>query len=165
MEIIKITNAKSDLFIKGIFYAPLFDREIKINIDPDVDMKYAEMCAEHFNNLSEKMVDEFCEMAINYCEFMREGWADFGYDDIVAEINKAIPNRLKGREVLKFISDPQMYIELPEENIPGYSITSDCIWEPEHQLEWIIKGNRNLYVGEVRGLNAWDNESEYECDY
>ena len=31
-------------------------------------MAYAEQCVEHFNHLSDQMIDQFCEMAIAYCE-------------------------------------------------------------------------------------------------
>lgn len=31
-------------------------------------MAYAEQCVEHSNHLSGQMIDQFCEMAIAYCE-------------------------------------------------------------------------------------------------
>lgn len=162
MSLIRITNAENDLFIEGTFHSTLFNCEIGINIDPEVDMEYAEMCVEHFNSLSDDMIDEFCEMAIRYCEFMREEWADFGYDDIVEEIENTIPKKVEGRNILQFISSPTMYIMPPEQNIPGYSIECDCIWEPEHGLDWIIRENKNLYVGQSEALGAWCDDEEYE---
>ena len=162
MGLIRITNAESDLFIEGVFYSTLFHCEIGINIDPDVDMEYAEMCAEHFNSLSDRMIDEFCDMAVRYCEFMHEEWADFGYDDIVEEINTAIPEKVEGREILKFISSPTMYVMPPEQNVPGYSIECNCIWEPEHGLDWIIRDDKNLYVGQSEALGAWLDDDAYE---
>ena len=63
------------------------------------------------------------------------------------------------------MTTPEMYIEPPEETISGYTISSACIWEPEHALDWIIRGNKNLYVGPCEGMNAWMEEEDYECPF
>ena len=163
MSLITITQQQDDLFIEGTLFVPLFKNNIKVYIEQEVDIKYAESCAEHFTTLSDAMIDEFCSKAIEYCEFMREEWGDFDiYDNIVDSINEKIPERIFGREILKFISSPRMYIMPPKENIPGYNIECDCVWEPEHGLDWIIRGNRTLYVGQSEGLGAWCDDDEYE---
>ena len=98
---------------------------------------------------------------------MRKEWAEFEdiYPDIVEAIQREIPKRLHGREVLSFLTTPEMYIESPEEAISGYTISSACIWEPEHALDWIIRGNKNLYVGPCEGMGAWMEEEDYECPF
>lgn len=97
---------------------------------------------------------------------MREEWAEFEdmYPDIVEAIQREIPKRLHGREVLSFLTTPEMYIESPEETISGYT-SSACIWEPEHALDWIIRGNKNLYVDPCEGMGAWMEEKDYECPF
>lgn len=158
---------QDEYYQNGTFASVLFQRQIPIHIDPEADMAYAEQCVEHFNHLSDQMIDQFCKMAIAYCEFMREEWAEFEdiYPDIVEAIQREIPKRLHGREVLSFLTTPEMYIEPPEETISGYTISSACIWEPEHALDWIIRGNKNLYAGPCEGMSAWMEEEDYECPF
>ena len=67
---------QDEYYQNGTFTSVLFQRQIPIHIDPEVDMAYAEQCVEHFNHLSDQMIDQFCKMAIAYCEFMREEWAE-----------------------------------------------------------------------------------------
>ena len=75
---------------------------------------------------------------------------------------REIPEKLHGREVLAFLTTPEMYIEPPEEAVSGYSISSACVWEPEHALDWIICGDKILYVGPCEGMGAWQEEEDYE---
>lgn len=155
---------EDEYYQNGTFASVLFQRAIPVHIDPEVDMAYAEQCVEHFNHLSDQMIDKFCEMAIAYCEFMRKEWKEFEdvYPDIVEDIQREIPEKLHGREVLAFLTTPEMYIEPPEEAVCGYSISSACVWEPEHALDWIIRGNKILYVGPCEGMGAWQEEEDYE---
>lgn len=155
---------QDEYFRNGTFASVLFQRAIPVHIDPEVDMAYAKQCVEHFNHLSDQMIDKFCEMAIAYCEFMRKEWKEFEdvYPDIVEDIQREIPEKLHGREVLAFLTTPEMYIEPPEEAVCGYSISSACVWEPEHALDWIIRGDKILYVGPCEGMGAWQEEEDYE---
>ena len=59
---------QDEYYQSGTFASVLFQRQIPVHIDPEVDMAYAEQCVEHFNHLSDQMIDQFCEMAIAYCE-------------------------------------------------------------------------------------------------
>lgn len=154
---------EDEYYQNGTFASVLFQRAIPVHIDSEVDMAYAEQCVEHFNHLSDQMIDKFCEMAIAYCEFMRKEWKEFEdvYPDIVEDIQREIPEKLHGREVLAFLTTPEMYIEPPEGAVSGYSISSACIWEPEHALDWIIRGDKILYVGPCEGMGAWQEEEDY----
>lgn len=159
---------KRGLFVVGTFHSSLFGTQMKINIDPEVSREYAQRCVDHFNSLSESQINEFCRMAIAYCNFMREAWGDFSeiYGDIVDDIDRNIPKDISGRDIMRFISRMEMYIvEPPEQDVPAYSISGDCIWEPEHQLDWIIRGERTLYVGPCDGLGAWCDDDEYACPW
>lgn len=94
----------------------------------------------------------------------RKEWKEFEdvYPDIVEDIQREIPEKLHGREVLAFLTTPEMYIEPPEEAVSGYSISSACVWEPEPALDWIIRGDKILYVGPCEGMGAWQEEEDYE---
>lgn len=48
---------QDEYYQNGTFASVLFQRQIPIHIDPEVDMAYAEQCVEHFNHLSDQMID------------------------------------------------------------------------------------------------------------
>ena len=42
-------------------------------------------------------------------------------------------------------------------------MTLNCDWEPEHGMEWIIKGDKALYIGPFNGgASPWDEEEEFK---
>lgn len=167
MGLIKNIVTEDECFLKGNVFVPLFDCEAEVWIENSVDMAYAEKCAEHLVNLDDKMIDAFCDMAIKYCKFMIEEWGDFSdiYGDISNDINKCIPEDIVRRDILKYISRPHLYVFPPEKDETGYNVECDCVWEPEHGLDLIIRGDRVLYVGQSEGLGAWADDEEYEWDY
>ncbi len=167
MALIKNIVKNNDSFFLGKLFAPLFDREIDVWIENSADFAYAEKCAEKFISLSDEMIDKFCERSIAYYRYMLEQWGDFSdiYGDIEDEINNIIPENVEGREILKYISRPHLYVFEPEGEGTGYIMECDCVWEPEHQLSLIILDGRVLYVGPSEGLGPWEDESDYEMPY
>lgn len=163
MSIIKNVKEADDCFLKGTLFSPIFKESIEVWIEKDVSMEYAEKCAEHFTNLSDSFVDDFCNRAVEYYEFMREEWEEYEiFEDISDEIEQTMPEDIEGREILKYISSPQMFIFVPQGDMVGYNVECECVWEPEHGLDWIIRGNKTLYVGQAEGLGAWADDEEYE---
>lgn len=76
-----------------------------------------------------------------------------------------MPEKVTGREILKYITPNAMYVEAPEKNIPAFTIECECVWEPEHGLEWIVRGDRVLYVGGSLGFGPWAGDEEYAVVY
>ncbi len=167
MALIKNIVKDDDSFFLGKLYVPLFESEIDVWIENTADFGYAEKCAENFVSLSDELIDKFCERAIAYYRYMLEQWNDFAdiYGDIVEDINDTVPENVEGREILKYISRPHMYVFEPKGEGIGYDIECDCVWEPEHQLDLIIRNNEVLYVGPSEGLGPWEDEEEYEMPY
>ena len=165
MGYIKDLHEMNDCFLAGRLDVPLFGGEIEVEIkrDPAVDPAYAEKCAEHLVNLSDKMIDELCEKAIRYCNFMREQWRDFSdiYPDIAEDINTNIPEDVSGRDILKYIFKPVLFISAPKGDGTGYTIEAQCVWEPEHGVDMIFRDNKVLYVADPEGLGAWEDDEEY----
>ena len=154
-----------ECYLSGRLNVPLFggDIEVMIEREPAVDPAYAEKCAEHLANLSDEMIDEFCRRAVRYCNYMREEWGDFAdiYPDIKEGIDTNIPEDVSGRDILKYIFDPVLFISAPEGDGTGYAVEAGCVWEPEHGLDLIIRDDRVLYVADPVGLSAWEDEEEY----
>lgn len=167
MALIKNIVKDDDLFSAGKLYAPLFEKEIDVWIENGVGFEYAEKCAEDFVNLNDEAIEVFCERSIAYYRYMLEEWGDFSeiYGGIVDKINTEIPEDVRGREILKFISNPHIYVVEPTGEGVGCILEADCVWEPEHQLSLIIRDGKVLYVGPSEGLGPWEDEEEYEMPY
>lgn len=152
METQKIRNLrKGEFFYEGIIFFPLFNRDIAVYVHFDVPLEYADKCVEHLENLSDEMINSFCKGAINYCESFREFFDELEID---------IPENLKGRDILKYIEPKAMIIENPQENEQAFHMECYCDWELEHALEWTVRGNEVLYVGEFHNESPWC-EKEY----
>lgn len=167
MGIIKNIEQADEMFQKGSLYVPMFGRDIEVWIENEAEMDYAERCAEHLTALSDEMIDTICEKSVIYYQFMLEEWGDFEEvsGGILNEIRNTIPEDAEGRDILKYITSPSLYILSPESDDIGYSIECGCVWEPEHGLEIIIRNNTVLYVGPAEGLGAWEDDDVYEIDY
>ena len=96
---------------------------------------------------------------------MYEEWKAMGiYDDITRDIEPVINGYKEGKSLLKYLTKPGLYIELPE-NIDeiGYVIQTECPWEPEHMCAIVILENELKYVGPSEGNTPWDDDDEYYC--
>ena len=166
MGLIKDIQEMDSCFLAGRLDVPLFGTEIEVEIerDPAVDPAYAEKCAEHLVNLSDEMIDELCEKAVRYCNFMRAQWGDFSdiYPDVAEDIDTNIPEDISGRDILRYIFKPVLFISEPEGEGIGYSVEAQCVWEPEHGIDMIIRDDRVLYAASPEGLGAWADDDEYE---
>lgn len=165
MGLIKDLHEMDDCFLSGTLDVPLFGGQIEVEIDRDADLDpdYAEKCAEHLVDLSDEMIDTFCERAVAYCNFMREQWRDFSdiYPDIAEDIDTNIPEDVSGRDILKYIFKPVLFISVPKGDGTGYTVEAQCVWEPEHGVDMIFRDNKVLYVADPEGLGAWEDDEEY----
>ena len=68
-----ITNIeKGEYGLEGFTRWELFDKEIEVGIDEEVDIAYAEKCAEALNNLPEETIGAIWEAAKKYCLYFKE---------------------------------------------------------------------------------------------
>ncbi len=147
METRKIQNLhKGRFFNEGIIYFPLFDTDIAVYMDFDVPLAYAEKCIDHLENLSDDVINAFCIGAVRYCESFR---------DLFDELEVDIPEGINGREILRYIEPKVIIIEKPLGNEPAFHMECTCAWEIEHALEWSVRGNTVLFVGEFCDENPW----------
>lgn len=167
MSIIQHRRKEDDCFDIGSAFIPLFNSEIDVWIENSVSPEYAESCAKHLAELSAELTDRICERAVAYLRFMKEEWKDFESvsGGILDTINSTIPETVHGREILQYITSPGMFILSPSNSSIGYAINCNCIWEPEHGMDIIIRDDRLLYVGPSEGFTAWEDDDLYETDY
>ena len=149
MEIIR--NIESGEFgIEGEVFFRRFDKFIALSIEDD-NIDFAEKCANYLNELSDDVVDSVCEASIRYCNSFLEA---------IGELPKACD---KPSEVLGLIYPSVLLVPYPEnESEPVIHMELNCEWEPEHGMEWVIRGNKVLYVGAFNGEDPWSDFSQKE---
>lgn len=103
-----ITNIhkEDDFFDLGILDSTLFHKEIEVWIENDAGVDYAQLCAEHFSQLNNEIIDKICERVSAYHQFMLEEWDE----EFVKEINEKVPCDVNGREILRYIEEPCLFI-------------------------------------------------------
>ena len=169
-----IYNLKEDEhglgWLEGKFESKsLFQGEIDITImnNTDVAIKYAEKCIAHYNalNNNKELLGKIEKSLEKFMLYMYEEWQEMGiFDNIVEGINPVIKGFKEGNSLLKYLTNPGIYIELPEDiDEIGYVIQTECPWEPEHMCAIIIRENELRYVGPSEGNTPWDDEDEYYC--
>lgn len=123
-------------------YINLFEKEIEIHFESEEDIAYAELCVAHFNTLSEEQITQICEAAIRYC------------NEFLEEIDEEPQIFATPRDVLKEITPRGMQIAQPvNRSVPIIDLELDCSWEEEHGMQWVIRGDKVLYVGAYEGVD------------
>ncbi len=158
---IKNIQKRDDMFNVGVIESKLFNEEIEVWIENTVEMDYAEKCVEHFQSLKDKVIDKICERTSDYHMFMLDEWDE----DFVDEINEKVPSDVSGRDILKYIENPKVFILPPEGDGIGYVVEGDCAWEPEHGIDIILLDDKVVDVGPAEDLSPWDDEDEFDRDY
>lgn len=149
---------KTELGIEGKLYSKVFNTEIEVMIDEEVDIEYAQKCAEHFNNLSSEMIETICRGAKAYClDFMEIASGD--WDE---ELTIPVTSETPPLEMLKCFSPTLLIIEEPDdENKIGYQLECNCDWEIEHGMEIDILDNKVMYLSSFNAYSPW---LEYDTD-
>ncbi|WP_041598668.1 DUF6985 domain-containing protein [Hahella chejuensis] len=144
MEIIK--NIGSGEFgIEGEVYFRCFDKYIALSVEGE-NIEFAQMCAEYLNELTDDVISSLCEASIRYCN---------GFLEAIGEPIKTFE---KPTEVLSLIYPSVLLVPSPgNEREPVIHMELNCEWEPEHGMEWVVRGNKVLYVGAFNGEDPWSD--------
>ena len=148
-----ITNIEKTKYgLEGKVSFDLFNKTIDVLMDEEIDLDYANLCAEALNNLDEKTIDNLCQYSINYC-------IDFCYevgDEEAPEFDSI-------RDVLDYINPSLLIIDVPKEKDKiVIHLELNCEWEIEHGLEWTINNGEILYVGAFESEDGWSDISYYK---
>ena len=161
INLIQNIKEQDQFFFSGTLYPPMFEKEIDVWIEKEADLEYAERCAEQFTGLNTEIVDFVCRRICDYHSYMLEEWNE----EFVREINEKVPPDAAGREILRYIENPTLFVIVPQGEGIGYSVSGSCEWDPEHGIEIIIRDSRPLYVGQTDCLGAWASDDEYLTEY
>lgn len=158
-----ITDIKQGAYgIEGKLYSKIFNIEIDVIIEDNVDIEYALKCSEHFNSMTDKMLDTICRGAKAYClDFMEEVGGDF-YGEMKISITPETPPL----EMLKCFR-PTVFIvkKNKDENKIGYQLECRSDWEIEHSMEIDILDEKVVYLGIFSFYSPWREYNDIEWNY
>ena len=154
LEMIRDLVASVDYANEGKMDFTLFNREIDVFIEDADDLEYAQRCSERLQAMSPTIIEKLCEYSIAYCEEFRVYFQDEQID---------IPEGVTSREILEFIEPSALMIESPEDpTIIVIHLELNCLWEPEHGMEWIVRDDEVLYVGSFVGEDPWESIEHFQ---
>lgn len=136
-EIIKNLEliAPDEEIIEGTFISNFFHNEdvneLSVCIRNGEIIDYAEKCIEHFNSLSDDVIDEICHGLIESCHLSDE---DF-----------ELPELENVRKILEYCWFTSMTVDVPEDNRISYVIEGESDWG--EVVGFVIKNGSLAYVG------------------
>lgn len=145
--------------LEGFTRWELFDKEIDVSIEDNVDIAYAEKCAEALNALPKETVNAIWEAAKRYClyfiDLCGDEWDE--WNEMSFEVTKNTP----AEKIKSEIFPNNLIIDEPEDGRVGFHIGCNCSWEPEHGLEITILDGKLVYLGAFESRGAW---AEFDSD-
>ncbi|MDE5854833.1 MAG: hypothetical protein K2H19_07205 [Ruminococcus sp.] len=136
-EIIKNLEliAPDEEIMEGTFISNFFHNEdvneLSVCIRNGEIIDYAEKCIEHFNSLSDDIIDEICHGLIESCHLSDE---DF-----------ELPELENVRKILEYCWFTSMAVDVPEDNRISYVIEGEGDWG--EVVGFVIKNGSLAYVG------------------
>lgn len=158
-----ITDIKQGEYgIEGKLYSEIFGTNIDVMIEDGASIEYAQRCAEHFNNMTDKMLDTICRGAKAYClDFMELAEGDWD-NELTIQVTPETP----ALEMLKCFKPTVFIIEKPDdENKIGYQLECSCDWEIEHGMEFDILDDKVVYLSSFNGHSPWLEYDENDWNY
>jgi hypothetical protein len=125
---------------RGVVRSVLFDRDIDVSIEEGGTVAYAQKCADYLNSMPAAVIDDVCAASIRYCNAFRD---DVGEPPLTfASI----------RDVLKIVYPSVLIVPVSaDDSDPVIHMELNCDWEVEHGMEWVIRRDKVLYVGQFGG--------------
>ncbi|SHN60481.1 DUF6985 domain-containing protein [Desulfovibrio litoralis] len=149
MSVIKNIQREQYYFTGQTFFK-LFNTDINVSIDLKApDFNFAEKCAVALNNMKPETIDKLCEFSILYCY------------DFCDAIGAEAPKLETKRDILKYIKPQDLIVNIPKDNSTVIKLFMECNWEEEHDMEWLIKDDKILYVGACSDEPVYAEESYY----
>lgn len=150
-----ITGESKDYFntIEGVLYLPRTGAEVKL-YGKNVGEEYLTRCAGYFENLPEVISEKLLQATADYLNDMLEEHVDeFAFDAL--EFN--------ARNVPAFIVPIELHTQLnrllSEEDSPAaFSVKFAFSPVADQYIEWTVRGDQAVYVGEYIGVSPWDEK-------
>lgn len=148
-----LTFTESKYFYESKAPFHLFDREILVYVDKaskNIDFEYAQKCVDALNGMADKTLAELCKYSVLYCNTFCE------------EVGEEAPAIEAHRDILKYVRPTLLMVDEQKDQDIVIHLECNCDWEPEHGLEWLIKGDTVLYVGANMGISPYSDEKHFQ---
>ncbi|MDE6798400.1 MAG: hypothetical protein K2J36_10400 [Ruminococcus sp.] len=144
--------APGEEIMEGTFRSRIFkdgdDDRLFVYFDSINIKDYAEKCIEHFNNMSDEMIDLICSGIIKCAEL---GGVNEEFE---------LPELENVRDILKYFWCTNLEIGMPERDEIAYIIDGEGEWG--EAINIVVRGNRVLYVGYDFGASPWEDDDYYK---
>lgn len=137
--------------LEGVFNSAIFsnecDNELSIYLEDGSLIPYAEKCVEHFNSLSNDMVNTICENIVKCCNLFGGEVEDY-----------VLPQLDTPLDVLNHCWFVTMLVEVPQGEEVAYVINGEGDWG--EIITFVIRGDRLLYLGRD-DISPWEDDHYY----
>ncbi|MBD5158834.1 MAG: hypothetical protein HDT23_01120 [Ruminococcus sp.] len=144
--------APGEEIMEGTFRSRIFkddgDDRLLVYFDSITIKDYAEKCIEHFNNMSDEMIDLICSGIIKCAKL---GGVNEEFE---------LPELENIRDILKYFWCTNLEIGMPESDEIAYIIDGEGEWGETVQI--VVRGNKVLYVGYDFGSSPWEDDDYYK---
>lgn len=148
----------------GRVFWPLFDSQVTVTSGRygTVSLEYAERCVLQLLSLEVAEVQTLLRASaayfrdMEYCHGEPVGMM-FEFEEM------PYPERLEQSErILPYIKPVEISIDREVPGVESVSVFSECAWEPEHGLQWVVRNGKALFVGAFSGLDSHGEDQLYQ---
>ena len=127
--------APDEEILEGDFISTFFQNEdcneLSVYIKNGDIIDYAEKCVEHFNSLSDDVIDEICHGLVESCHLSDEEFDLLELEDV--------------REILEYCWFYELIVDVPENDGISYVVGGEGDWG--EAVGFVIKDGKLVYVG------------------
>lgn len=148
----------------GRVFWPLFDSQVTVTSGRygTVSLEYAERCVLQLLNLEVAEAQTLLRASAAYFRDMEYCHGEpvemmFEFEEM------PYPERLEQSErILPYIKPVEISIDREVPGVESVSVFSECAWEPEHGLQWVVRNGKALFVGAFSGLDSHGEDQLYQ---
>lgn len=158
-----IVTAERGPWLTGKVHWPLFNCQVPVTFGRDgtVSLQYAERCVSRLLHLKKAEIDSLLRASIAY--FRDVEYCHGEPVEMMFEFEgMPYPEGLEQPErILPYIKPVEISIDREVPGVESVSIFSECAWEPEHGLQWVVRNGKPLFVGAFGGLSSHEEDQLY----
>ncbi len=159
-----VVTADRGPWLTGQVDWPLFNCKVAVTFGRNgtVSLQYAERCILQLLHLKEAEVDSLLRASIAF--FRDEEYCHGEPVEMMLEFEgMPYPERLEQPErILPYIKPVEISIDREVPGVESVSVFSECAWEPEHGLQWVVRNGKALFVGAFSGVESHGEDQLYQ---
>lgn len=133
--------------MEGEFFCKCINKRIKIIFDKKLSLAYINDAVEHFDCIYPKLLNDLCKYTANYCKETMNDYPDVEYKEGLYKLKNDL-------DILNYIGFDELTVQDYNNSIV-LNISGGCEWAEEEGFQWIIQGNKIMYVGPWYDLEIW----------